>query len=88
MPGATLAGGSRRRKATGSIQIVPLPWAEPFEAALNLRDEPGLVLLKSRPGFGALGRRSYLAARPAAVATPGLADLDLPRRMVGRMALL
>jgi para-aminobenzoate synthetase component I len=55
---------------------MPLPWAEPFGAALNLRNEPGLVLLESRPGFGALGRRSYLAVRPCEVATTGLDDLD------------
>jgi para-aminobenzoate synthetase component I len=54
----------------------PLPWAEPFAAALSLRHEPGLVLLESRPGFGALGRRSFLAIRPDRVATRGLADLD------------
>src|SRR5262245_31217814 len=56
--------------------VMSLPWAEPFAAALNLRSEPGLVLLESRPGFGALGRRSFLAARPSEVATSGLADLD------------
>src|SRR3954454_20824561 len=55
---------------------MPLPWAEPFAAALNLRGEPGLVLLESRPGFGDLGRRSFLGVRPAEVATSGLADLD------------
>ena len=55
---------------------MPLPWAEPFSAALNLRHEPGLVLLESRPGFGALGRRSFLAVRPREVATRGLADLE------------
>jgi para-aminobenzoate synthetase component 1 len=55
---------------------MPLPWAEPFAAALNLRDEPGLVLLESRPGFGALGRRSFLAVRPLEVATRGLVDLE------------
>jgi para-aminobenzoate synthetase component 1 len=55
---------------------MPLPWAEPFAAALNLRDEPGLVLLESRPGFGALGRRSFLAVRPRQLATGGLADLE------------
>ena len=54
----------------------PLPWAEPFAAALALRHEPGLVLLESMPGFGHLGRRSYLAARPAEVATDGLGALD------------
>ena len=54
----------------------PLPWAEPFAAALALRHEPGLVLLESMPGFGQLGRRSYLACRPAEVATDGLAALD------------
>jgi para-aminobenzoate synthetase component 1 len=54
---------------------MPLPWAEPFAAALNLKDEPGLVLLESRPGFGALGRRSFLAVRPSEVATRGLADI-------------
>jgi para-aminobenzoate synthetase component I len=53
-----------------------LPWAEPFAAALALRHEPELVLLESMPGFGALGRRSYLAARPAEVATNGIAALD------------
>jgi para-aminobenzoate synthetase component 1 len=55
---------------------MPLPWAEPFAAALNLRDEPGLVLLESRPGFGELGRRSLLAVRPRELATRGLADLE------------
>jgi para-aminobenzoate synthetase component 1 len=55
---------------------MPLPWAEPFAAALNLREEPGLVLLESRPGFGALGRRSFLAVRPREVATTGLRDLE------------
>ncbi len=53
-----------------------LPFVEPFRAALALRDEPGLVLLESLPGFGHLGRRSFLAARPAEVATAGLSDLD------------
>ena len=51
-------------------------WAEPFAAALALRHEPGLVLLESLPGFGGSGRRSYLAARPAEVATDGIAALD------------
>jgi para-aminobenzoate synthetase component I len=55
--------------------MMSLTWAEPFAAALNLREEPGLVLLESRPGFGALGRRSFLAVRPREVATSGLADL-------------
>jgi len=54
----------------------PVPWAEPFAAALALRHEPGLVLLESMPGFGELGRRSYLAVRPAEVATDGVAALD------------
>jgi para-aminobenzoate synthetase component 1 len=54
----------------------PLPWAEPFAAALALRHEPGLVLLESMSGFGSLGRRSYVAARPAEVATDGIAALD------------
>jgi para-aminobenzoate synthetase component 1 len=54
----------------------PLPWAEPFAAALALQHEPGLVLLESMPGFGDIGRRSYLAVRPAEVATDGLAALD------------
>ena len=53
-----------------------LPWAEPFAAALALRHEPGLVLLESLPGFGGLGRRSYLAARPAEVATDGIAAVE------------
>src|SRR5436190_3161848 len=53
-----------------------LPWAEPFAAALNLRDEPGLVLLESRPGFGSLGRRSFLGVRPREVVTRGLPDLE------------
>jgi para-aminobenzoate synthetase component 1 len=55
---------------------MPLPWAQPFAAALALRHEPGLVLLESMPGFGSLGRRSYLAARPAEVATGGMAALE------------
>jgi para-aminobenzoate synthetase component 1 len=55
---------------------MPLPWAEPFAAALNLRDEPGLVLLESMPGFGELGRRSFLAVRPREVAKRGLVDLE------------
>jgi para-aminobenzoate synthetase component I len=55
-----------------------LPWAEPFAAALALRHEPGLVLLESMPGYGELGARSYLAARPAEVATDGM-------RAVGRL---
>jgi para-aminobenzoate synthetase component I len=50
-------------------------WAEPFAAALALRDEPGLVLLESMPGFGHLGRRSFLACRPLEVATGGLDSL-------------
>jgi len=53
-----------------------LPWAEPFAAALALRHEPGLVLLESMPGFGRLGRRSYLAARPAEVATGGMPAVE------------
>ncbi len=53
-----------------------LPWAEPFAVALSLRHEPGLVLLESMPGFGRLGRRSYLAVRPAEIATDGIAALD------------
>ena len=56
--------------------MMSLPWAEPFAAALALRHEPGLVLLESLPGFGGLGRRSYLAARPAEVATDGIGALD------------
>jgi para-aminobenzoate synthetase component I len=55
---------------------MPLPWAEPFAAALALRYEPGLVLLESMPGFGDLGRRSYLAARPAEVVTEGIGALE------------
>jgi len=53
-----------------------LNWVEPFTAALALRDEPGLVLLESMPGFGHLGRRSVLAARPAELATDGLGALE------------
>ena len=71
LPGCRAPG-----KALGSIKTMSLSWAEPFAAALNLRDEPGLVLLESRPGFGALGRRSFLAVRPREVATAGLADID------------
>jgi para-aminobenzoate synthetase component 1 len=55
---------------------MPPPWVEPFAAALALRHEPGLVLLESMPGFGGLGGRSYLAARPAEVATDGFAVLE------------
>jgi len=51
-------------------------WVEPFAAALALREEPGLVLLESMPGFGHLGHRSFLAARPAEVATEGLSELE------------
>jgi para-aminobenzoate synthetase component 1 len=54
---------------------MPPQWAEPFAAALALRDEPGLVLLESMPGFGHLGRRSFLACRPVEVATDGLPAL-------------
>src|SRR5215212_8494314 len=50
-------------------------WREPLSVALALRDEPGLVLLESLPGFGDLGRRSYVAAAPAEVRTDGLAAL-------------
>jgi para-aminobenzoate synthetase component 1 len=57
---------------------MPHPWVEPFAAALALRDEPGLVLLESMPGFGKLGRRSFLAARPQDVATDGLTALSRP----------
>ncbi len=53
-----------------------LSWAEPFAAALNLADQPGLVLLESRPGFGSLGRRSFLAVEPREVVTRGLADIE------------
>ena len=53
-----------------------LPWAEPFAAALALRHEPGLVLLESMPGYGELGARSYLAARPAEVGTDGMRAVD------------
>jgi para-aminobenzoate synthetase component I len=53
-----------------------LPWAEPFAAALALRHEPGLVLLESMPGFGRLGRRSYLAVRPVEVALDGMRAVE------------
>ena len=59
-----------------TIKSMSLPWADPFAVALSLRHEPELVLLESMAGFGALGRRSYLAARPAEVATDGIAALD------------
>jgi para-aminobenzoate synthetase component I len=55
---------------------MPPRWVEPFAAALALRDDPGLVLLESMPGFGHLGRRSFLASRPQRVATGGLDALD------------
>ena len=54
----------------------PLPWAEPFAAALALRHEPGLVLLESLPGFGGLGRRSYLARGPPRWRRTGSRALD------------
>jgi para-aminobenzoate synthetase component 1 len=54
---------------------MPSHWAEPFAAALALRDEPGLVLLESMPGFGHLGRRSFLACQPLDVTTEGLGAL-------------
>ena len=53
-----------------------LPWVAPFAAALALRHEPGLVLLESMPGHGALGTRSYLAARPAELATEGMRAVE------------
>jgi para-aminobenzoate synthetase component 1 len=62
-----------------SLSAMRLNWVEPFAAALALRDEPGLVLLESRPGFGHLGLRSFLAAGPVAVATDGLAALERTR---------
>jgi para-aminobenzoate synthetase component 1 len=65
---------------------MPSRWVEPFAAALALRDEPGLVLLESLPGFGRLGRRSFLAARPAEVATGGLNALDGLGASPGRWA--
>jgi para-aminobenzoate synthetase component 1 len=55
-------------------------WVEPFAAALALRDAPGLVLLESMPGFGDLGRRSFLACDPDFVDTGGLHDLGDARR--------
>jgi len=55
---------------------VPLAWKEPFATALALRDEPGLVLLESRPGFGDAGSRSLLAVRPLRIATESLSELD------------
>jgi para-aminobenzoate synthetase component 1 len=55
---------------------MPLPWAEPFAVALSLREEPGLVLLESGRGFGALGRRSFVAVAPSDVATAGIPDLE------------
>jgi para-aminobenzoate synthetase component 1 len=58
---------------------MPLQWVEPFAAALALRDEPGLVLLESMPGFGHLGRRSFLACRPVDVVTGGLDSLERGR---------
>src|SRR2546422_669798 len=54
---------------------MPHRWVEPFAAALALRHEPGLVLLESMRGFGHLGRRSFLAARPREVVTSGLDDV-------------
>src|SRR3954453_14611590 len=54
---------------------MPPRWVEPLAAALALREEPGLVLLESMPGFGHLGRRSFLAARPVEVRTSGIEAL-------------
>jgi para-aminobenzoate synthetase component 1 len=54
-------------------------WVEPFAAALASRDEPGLVLLESLPGFGRLGRRSFLACAPDAVESGGLGALESTR---------
>ena len=51
-------------------------WVEPFAAALGLRNAPGLVLLESMPGFGDLGRRSFLACDPDFVDMGGLHDLS------------
>jgi para-aminobenzoate synthetase component I len=72
----TLTVAEAPHKALGSIRAMAPKWVDPFAAALHLRDEPGLVLLESRPGFGALGRRSFLAVRPREVVTGGLADID------------
>jgi para-aminobenzoate synthetase component I len=55
---------------------VSIGWVQPFAAALALRKEPGLVLLESMPGFGHLGRRSFLAVRPAEIACGGLETLE------------
>jgi para-aminobenzoate synthetase component 1 len=49
---------------------------EPFAAALAARDEPGLVLLESMPGYGRLGGRSFLAFAPETVETGGLQALE------------
>ena len=58
---------------------MPPRWVEPLAAALALREEPGLVLLESMPGFGHLGRRSFLAARPVEVQTRGIDALGEAR---------
>src|SRR5438105_15692352 len=55
---------------------MPRGWVEPFAAALASREEPGLVLLESMPGFGHLGRRSFLAARPEQGLTTGIQALE------------
>ncbi len=53
----------------------PPVWRDPFEVAVALRAQPGLVLLESMPGFGDSGRRSMLAAAPAEIATGRIDDL-------------
>ena len=83
LTGVVLIAAGERRRPLPSVSM-SLPWAEPFAAALALRHEPGLVLLESMPGFGALGRRSYLAARPAEVATDGIAALERQTTAGGR----
>jgi para-aminobenzoate synthetase component 1 len=52
------------------------PWVEPFDAALALQHEPGLVLLESSAAAAAVGDRSLLAVRPLRVETGGLDGVD------------
>jgi para-aminobenzoate synthetase component 1 len=66
-------GSNARRDC---VLAVTRGWVDPFAAALALREEPGLVLLESAPGFGDLGRRSLLAARPSEVAVEGITAIE------------
>jgi para-aminobenzoate synthetase component 1 len=47
-----------------ALTIRDIPWADPATAFAAFADEPHTAWLDSAPGYGALGRYSYLAVRP------------------------